>query len=380
MPDRPGAPPRAWQRMLSGRRLDLLDPSPLDIEVEDIAHGLARVARWNGQTFGDHAFSVAQHSLLVERIMRLQHEACTPRDRLATMLHDAPEYVIGDLISPFKAVIDTAYRQVEERLHGAVRLRFGLPAQLSMTLLARIKKADQAAAYFEAVAPCRVHRCGRRTIFRQARRDQHRRNREYARSVAGEACRIALSEGIQGRRKGRCGRASMSAIVVCSLSRLAETVAAYRASHIVTLINSDTMFSRPPVVPAANHLHVGIHDISEPMEGMVLPGAGACARIPSTSPTGGTGRRRWSCIALPGSAARPPRRSPIFCAARPDLDEAEIALRLRKRSPEATPNVRLVAIADEILGRSGRMVRAIETIGRGTEAMEGTTFAFRLDE
>jgi 5'-deoxynucleotidase YfbR-like HD superfamily hydrolase len=151
MPDRPGAPPRAWQRMLSGRRLDLLDPSPLDIEVEDIAHGLARVARWNGQTFGDHAFSVAQHSLLVERIVRLQHEACAPRDRLATLLHDAPEYVIGDLISPFKAVIDTAYRQVEERLHGAVRLRFGLPAQLPMSLLARIKKADQVAAYFEAV-------------------------------------------------------------------------------------------------------------------------------------------------------------------------------------------------------------------------------------
>jgi len=151
MPDRPGAPPRAWQRMLSGRRLDLLDPSPLDIEVEDIAHGLARVARWNGQTFGDHAFSVAQHSLLVERIMRLLHEGCAPRDRLATLLHDAPEYVIGDLISPFKAVIDTAYRQVEARLHGAIRLRFGLPAQLPTTLLTRIKKADQVAAYFEAV-------------------------------------------------------------------------------------------------------------------------------------------------------------------------------------------------------------------------------------
>src|SRR3982751_3549354 len=97
---------RAWQRMLSGRRLDLLDPSPLDVEIEDIAHGLARVARWNGQTFGDHAFSVAQHSLLVERILRLQLAECAPRDRLATLLHDAPEYVIGDLISPFKAVID----------------------------------------------------------------------------------------------------------------------------------------------------------------------------------------------------------------------------------------------------------------------------------
>lgn len=150
MPDRQGAPARAWQRMLSGRRLDLLDPSPLDVEIEDIAHGLARVARWNGQTFGDHAFSVAQHSLLVERILRLQVGECVPPLRLATLLHDAPEYVIGDLISPFKAVIDTPYKRVEERLHIAIRLRFGLPAALSSAIIGKIKKADQAAAYFEA--------------------------------------------------------------------------------------------------------------------------------------------------------------------------------------------------------------------------------------
>jgi 5'-deoxynucleotidase YfbR-like HD superfamily hydrolase len=137
--------------MLSGRRLDLLDPSPLDIEIEDIAHGLARVARWNGQTSGDHAYSVAQHSLLVERIHRLQHPDATAREKLAMLIHDAPEYVIGDLISPFKAVIDTAYREVEERLHRAVRLRFGLPATLPAAVVARIKKADQTAAYFEAV-------------------------------------------------------------------------------------------------------------------------------------------------------------------------------------------------------------------------------------
>jgi hypothetical protein len=137
--------------MLSGRRLDLLDPSPLDIEIEDIAHGLARVARWNGQTSGDHAFSVAQHSLLVERILRLQQPDALPRDRLATLLHDAPEYVIGDMISPFKAVIDTAYREVEERLGAVVRLRFGLPALLPPALPQRIKRADQVAAYWEAV-------------------------------------------------------------------------------------------------------------------------------------------------------------------------------------------------------------------------------------
>jgi 5'-deoxynucleotidase YfbR-like HD superfamily hydrolase len=151
VPDRPGAPPRAWQRMLSGRRLDLLDPSPLDIEIEDIAHGLARVARWNGQTFGDHAYSVAQHSLLVERILRLQQPDSSPRDRLAALVHDAPEYVIGDMISPFKAVIDEAYREVEERLGVAVRLRFGLPAAMPQALRQRIKRADQVAAYWEAV-------------------------------------------------------------------------------------------------------------------------------------------------------------------------------------------------------------------------------------
>jgi 5'-deoxynucleotidase YfbR-like HD superfamily hydrolase len=151
MPDREGAPARAWQRMLSGRRLDLLDPSPLDVEIEDIAHGLARVARWNGQTSGDHPFSVAQHSLMVERILCLQNASAPPPLRLATLLHDAPEYVIGDLISPFKSVLDAAYRQVEERLSVAVRLRFGLPSALPETMQARIKKADQVAAYWEAV-------------------------------------------------------------------------------------------------------------------------------------------------------------------------------------------------------------------------------------
>jgi 5'-deoxynucleotidase YfbR-like HD superfamily hydrolase len=151
MPDRPGAPPRAWQRMLSGRRLDLLDPSPLDVEIEDIAHGLARVARWNGQTRGDHAFSVAQHSLLVERVLCLQQPEARARERLATLLHDAPEYVIGDLISPFKAVLGGTYQAIEQRLLAAIHLRFALPATLPEAMRQRVKKADQAAAYWEAV-------------------------------------------------------------------------------------------------------------------------------------------------------------------------------------------------------------------------------------
>ena len=142
-------PPRAWQRMLSGRRLDLLDPSPLDVEIEDIAHGLARVARWNGQTAGDWPFSVAEHSLLVEDLLGRLYEP-TPAERLTALLHDAPEYVIGDMISPFKAALGLDYRAFEDRLAAAVHLRFGLPADCPARLKKRIKKADLAAAWFEA--------------------------------------------------------------------------------------------------------------------------------------------------------------------------------------------------------------------------------------
>ena len=135
--------------MLSGRRLDLLDPSALDIEIEDIAHGLARVARWNGQTSGAHIFSVAQHTLLVDAIAR-RRTSLDRRARLAILLHDAPEYVIGDMITPFKAVIGDAYKAVEKRLLAAIHLRFGLPAVLPAELTKLIKSADRAAAYLEA--------------------------------------------------------------------------------------------------------------------------------------------------------------------------------------------------------------------------------------
>ena len=143
--------PRAWQRMLSGRRLDLLDPSPLDVEIEDIAHGLARVARWNGQTLGEHAFSVAQHSLVVEEIVTHLQPGIEARWRLAALLHDAPEYVIGDMISPFKTALGLDYRVFEARLEAAVHLRFGLPPVLPEPIKALIKQADRTCAYFEAV-------------------------------------------------------------------------------------------------------------------------------------------------------------------------------------------------------------------------------------
>jgi len=142
--------PRAWQRMLSGRRLDLLDPSPLDIEIEDIAHGLARVARWNGQTSGAHIYSVAQHCLLTEALARARIPGLDRSRRLAVLLHDAPEYVIGDMISPFKVVIGDAYKAVERRLLTAIHVRFGLPATVAPDLEALIKTADRQAAYLEA--------------------------------------------------------------------------------------------------------------------------------------------------------------------------------------------------------------------------------------
>ncbi len=146
----PERAPRAWQRMLSGRRLDLLDPSPFDIEVEDIAHGLARVARWNGQTVGDHVFSVAQHSLLVEAIADEIAPGLPDAARLTILLHDAAEYVIGDVITPLKSVIGDGYAAVEARLRAAVHLRVGLPAEPPLELTRLIKRADRVAAYLEA--------------------------------------------------------------------------------------------------------------------------------------------------------------------------------------------------------------------------------------
>lgn len=139
---------RAWQRMLSGRRLDLLDPTPMDVEIVDIAHGLAFVARWNGQTQGDWPYSVAEHSLLVEEIFAAQEPS--PRWRLAALLHDAPEYVIGDMISPVKAVLGDGYGALDARLAQAIHLRFGLPATLPREVKAAIKRADKVSAWLEA--------------------------------------------------------------------------------------------------------------------------------------------------------------------------------------------------------------------------------------
>ncbi|MEJ6396628.1 HD family hydrolase [Yoonia sp. 208BN28-4] len=141
---------RAWQRMLSGRRLDLLDPTPMDIEISDIAHGLAFVARWNGQTKGDFAYSVAEHSILVTDIFALQNPNAPVKWQLAALLHDAPEYVIGDMISPVKNAVGPGYEALDERLTAAIHIRFGLPAQIPVAVKKQIKKADKLSAWLEA--------------------------------------------------------------------------------------------------------------------------------------------------------------------------------------------------------------------------------------
>ena len=150
MPPPRKTPPRAWQKMLSGRRLDLLDPTPVDIEIEDIAHGLAFVARWNGQTLGDYAYSVAEHSLLVTDIFARIAPNAPPKWRLAALLHDAPEYVIGDMISPVKNAVGPGYDALDERLAAAIHIRFGLPATIPANVKKQIKRADKVSAWMEA--------------------------------------------------------------------------------------------------------------------------------------------------------------------------------------------------------------------------------------
>ncbi|MBS0248326.1 MAG: HD family hydrolase [Proteobacteria bacterium] len=188
---------RAWQRMLSGRRLDLLDPSPLDIELEDIAHGLARVARWNGQTKGTHIFSVAQHVLLVEALARARSADLDDRMRLATLLHDAAEYVIGDMISPFKAVIGDSYKVVENRLLGAIHLRFGLPAKLPESWTKLIKAADRNAAYLESTRLAGFEEAEARKFFGPPPKYSAAMEREYLTPWPASTAAKRLTERVE---------------------------------------------------------------------------------------------------------------------------------------------------------------------------------------
>jgi 5'-deoxynucleotidase YfbR-like HD superfamily hydrolase len=195
-------PARAWQRMLSGRRLDLLDPSPLDVEIDDIAHGLARVARWNGQTKGAHIFSVAQHSLLVETLARAKVPRLDAAGRRAILLHDAPEYVIGDMISPFKAVIGDSYKAVELRLLAAIHLRFALPARLPERLTTLIKAADRGAAYLEATRLAGFEEAEARRFFGQPPKYSAAIERDYLTPWAAGTAESRFRERLERLMRG----------------------------------------------------------------------------------------------------------------------------------------------------------------------------------
>ncbi len=197
--DKVGAPPRAWQRMLSGRRLDLLDPSPLDIEISDIAHGLARVARWNGQTGGDHAFSVAQHSLLVEDIFSFLVPGAPPDARLTALLHDAPEYVIGDMISPFKSAVGGGYKAVEQRLQRAIHLRFGLACRSQRKAATRHQEGRPDRCILRGDAACRLFNCRGGAILRPPARHFRRSLRPSLQ--AGQDCPGGLPEALRVHRE-----------------------------------------------------------------------------------------------------------------------------------------------------------------------------------
>ncbi len=248
--------------MLSGRRLDLLDPSPLDIELSDIAHGLARVARWNGQTAGPHAFSVAQHCVVVEEIFRRLNKA-SPADRLIALLHDAPEYVIGDMISPFKAVVGGGYKTVEKRIEAAIHLRFGLPASATAALTEKIKKADRVAAFFEATlrrdflprkppASLAGHAPSRRRCCRW-RRCPRPKPRPCSPSVFTRSTRNALplrhAQDSHAPAPRHEKETHMGLIVVSPLARIAEMAGAIAAAAMLSLMGAQQHFHRPACIP-----------------------------------------------------------------------------------------------------------------------------------
>ena len=293
---------RAWQRMLSGRRLDLLDPSPLDIEIEDIAHGLARVARWNGQTIGAHIFSVAQHTLLVEAVLRTQMPRADHRMRLAVLLHDAPEYVIGDMISPFKAVIGGSYKAVEKRLLTAIHIRFGLPASLPAEFTTRIKAADAGAAYLEATRLAGFKDAEARKFFgRPPDMLESAVNEFLTPWPAGKAEKRFLTRfkalkpdplvsrcvrdaagmtGLFGFRRPSPGSITSLKdsgpqgtlmLHVCSLAHLPGTVQATGASHVITVMADVRQVQRPPSIRECNHLVISMDDIIEEAEGFTAP-------------------------------------------------------------------------------------------------------------
>jgi|SRR5579871_2057426 len=166
-------------------------------------------------------------------------------------------------------------------------------------------------------------------------------------------------------------------IHVCSLSRLYSTVEATGARHVVTLLGADDYIERPSGVLADNHLFLRMHDISEPRDGHVAPDAEHVESLLGFVRGWDRGAplvvHCWAGISRSTAAA-----FVSVCALAPERDEHEIAWAIRRASPTATPNSRIVGFADTLLDRRGRMVAAIEEIGRGTLADEGVPFHLPL--
>jgi predicted protein tyrosine phosphatase len=170
----------------------------------------------------------------------------------------------------------------------------------------------------------------------------------------------------------------MPTLHVCPLSCLHSTVSATRASHVVTLINTGSLVERPPTIREDRHLFIGVSDIVDPLEGHVLPAAGhieqLLAFVRAWERQSPLVFHCWAGISRSTAAAYI-----SACALAPERDEAEIARALRLASPSATPNAKFVALADDLLGRRGRMVEAVRAIGRGADAMEGIPFMLHIN-
>ncbi|MBO6755330.1 MAG: tyrosine phosphatase family protein [Roseibium sp.] len=165
---------------------------------------------------------------------------------------------------------------------------------------------------------------------------------------------------------------------VCSLSRLSQTVEKARASHLITLINADTRVSRPAGIDPSRHLFLGFNDIVEPIDGLTPPAEGHVERLLEF--VGQWDRREALVIHCWAGISRSTAGAYITaCALNPAASEQDLAQSLRARAPSATPNARLVAMADKLLARDGRMIEAIRDIGRGATAFEGTPFVMPLE-
>jgi uncharacterized protein len=351
--------------MLSGRRLDLLDPSPLDIEIEDIAHGLARVARWNGQTKGDHAFSVAQHCVLVAQLFEHYNQDSTHADRLAALLHDAPEYVVGDMISPFKAALGVDYKAFENRLLQSIHVRFGLPVSPNESISATIKLADKTAAYLEATELAGFSIGEARKYFGQPK------------GLNGFSAELTPLAPPEAANRYLAAFAELFMIVVCSLSAAPEQVYLHKPSALISILSPPAEFPSFDAPSGANHLKLTFHDVAMLTPGLSAPGEHDMTRLLQFL-------RRWDQTApllvhCWAGVSRSTAAAYIgLCLLKPKGDETELAALLREASPSATPNPMLIQLADTALGRNGRMVRAIQKIGRGVDSFEGQAFALRL--